>query len=211
MGFLQNNCKLSILTEKIRTSCKPFTCGKDDMDEFFSQDYHDYAFYMMGKSYCFRLKNDKSKIVCAFTLSNDSIRINDLPRSRKDYMKSITHHEKPLRRYPGVLIGRLAVASEFAKQGIGSEVLNMIKYMFVDPANKTGCRFIIVDAVNDQKVLSFYAKNGFHFLFTTEKQEGLYTYPPKNEEEKAMRSKQPIKLETRLMYYDLLDFRQNIT
>ena len=60
-----------------------------------------------GKTYCFRSGSDPSKIVCALTISNDSIRIYDLPRSRRDYMKSLTHHEKPLRRYPGVLIGRL--------------------------------------------------------------------------------------------------------
>jgi hypothetical protein len=29
-------------------------------------------------------------------------------------MKSLTHHEKPLRRYPGVLIGRLGVSRDFA-------------------------------------------------------------------------------------------------
>ena len=210
MGFLNENCKLSVLTEEIRTSCQPFTCGKEDMDEFFCKDYCNYAFYMMGKSYCFRLKDDATKIVCAFTLSNDSIRINDLPRSRKDHMKSITHHEKPLRRYPGVLIGRLAVASEFANRGIGSEVINMIKYMFVDPENKTGCRFLIVDAVNSKEVLPFYEKNGFHYLFTTEKQEELYTFPPKNDEDKKQRQTLPVNLETRLMYFDLLEFREKL-
>lgn len=209
MGFLEDNCKLSVLTEEIRKSCAPYTCGKADMDEFFCKDYNDYAFYMMGKSYCFRLDNDMSQIVCAFTLSNDSIRINDLPRSRKDFMKSITHHEKALRRYPGLLLGRLAVAKEFAGQGIGSEVLTFIKYMFIDPDNKTGCRFLIVDAVNSPEVLSFYEKNGFHYLFTTEKQEELYTFPPKNDEDKRKRQSNPVELDTRLMYFDLLEFREN--
>ena len=61
----------------------------------------------MGKSYCFALEDDPSIIVCAFTVSNDSIRVYDLPRSRRDYMKHMTH--KHMRRYPGVLVGRLAV------------------------------------------------------------------------------------------------------
>lgn len=210
MGFLMEKCILSELTEEIRIKCQPFSCGKVDMDEFFSVDYSDYSFYMMGKSYCFRLEDDMTQIVCAFTLSNDSVRINDLPRSRKDYMKSITHHEKPLRRYPGVLIGRLAVASDFANKGIGTEVINMIKLMFVDPENKTGCRFLIVDAVNSPKVLPFYEKNGFQYLFTSEKQEEIYTFPPKNDEDKRMRQSKPVSLETRLMYFDLLEFRDQV-
>jgi hypothetical protein len=67
----------------------------------------------MGKSYCFLLDKDPSQIICAFTVSNDSIRVYD-------YMKSLTHHEKPLRRYPGVLIGRLGVNKDYTGRGIGS-------------------------------------------------------------------------------------------
>ena len=154
MAFLEENCVLSILTDGILSECHPFVCGDDDMDEFFQKDALDYTRYRMGKTYCFRLNSDPSKIVCALTVSNDSIRIYDLPRGRRDYMKSLTHHEKPLRRYPGVLIGRLGVSSEFAGRGIGSEALDFVKGWFYSSSNKTGCRFVIVDAVNDSQVLS---------------------------------------------------------
>lgn len=54
--------------------------------------------------------------------------------------------------------------------------------------NKTGCRFITIDAYNKNNVLSFYQRNDFKFL--TEKD--------KNET-------------TRTMYYDLiLDYNQII-
>jgi len=153
----------------------------------------------MGKTYCFRSGSDPSKIVCALTISNDSIRIYDLPRSRRDYMKSLTHHEKPLRRYPGVLIGRLGVSRDFAGQGIGSETLQFIKGWFFSSSNKTGCRFVIVDAVNEPQVIAFYEKNDFHCLFSSEEQEFLYTGGKKG---------QPVFLTTRLMYYDLLEMRK---
>lgn len=82
--------------------------------------------------------------------------------------------------------------------------------MFVDPENKTGCRFLIVDAVNSKEVLSFYEKNGFHYLFTTGKQEELYTFPAKNDEDKKKRQSLPVDLDTRLMYFDLLEFRESL-
>jgi ribosomal protein S18 acetylase RimI-like enzyme len=110
-------------------------------------------------------------------------------------MRKLTHHEKPLRRYPGVLIGRLGVGSEFAGRGIGSETLDFVKGWFYSSDNKTGCRFIIVDAVNEPHVISFYQKNGFVPLFSSEEQEFLYTGGRKGE---------PITLDTRLMYFDLL-------
>ena len=101
-----------------------------------------------------------------------------------------------MRRYPGVLVGRLAVNQEYSHKGIGSEALLFIKQWFLYPDNKTGCRFVVVDAVNDPNVLQFYQKNGFIFLFTSEEQEFIYTGGKKGE---------PVELDTRLMYFDLMD------
>ena len=119
--FLSSQCFFSELTDDLLSTCQPFSCGNEDLDDFFTNDATRYAYYLMGKSYCFRKNDDPTKIVCAFTVSNDSIRIYDLPRSRKDYMKSLTHHEKPLRRYPGILIGRLGVNKDFCGKGIGRD------------------------------------------------------------------------------------------
>ncbi len=176
-----------------------------DMDEFFRQDALDYTQFLMGKSYCFRLKDDPSTIVACFTVSNDSIRIYDLPSSRRNAMWKITNREKMLTRYPGVLIGRLAVAEEFAGKGIGSAVLRFIRMWFLDEDNKTGCRFAIVDAKNEPEVLRFYEKNHFVPLFPREIDEDLYTKPPKDDAERTERFSYPRKLRTRLMFCDLLE------
>ena len=205
MAFLEENCVLDILTDGILTECHPFVCGDDDMDEFFQKDALDYTRYHMGKSYCFRMKDDVKIIVACFTLSNDSIRIYDLPSSRRNAMWGITNREKMLTRYPGVLVGRLAVASQFSGKGIGSEVLDFIRMWFLDESNKTGCRFAIVDAKNELEVLRFYEHNGFKTLFPREIDEDFYTKPPKDDEEREERIKHPRKLRTRLMFSDLLD------
>ena len=77
-------------------------------------------------------------------------------------------------------------------------------YEFYSSVVKAGCRFLIVDALNKPGVLDFYRKNGFETLFTTEQQEDFYVNPPKDEEQRLMRLANPIKLETRLMFTDLL-------
>ncbi len=199
MAFLTEQCAFFEMTEDILVTCQPLECGNADLDDFFRNDAIRYAYYLMGKTYCFRLKSNPAKIVCALTVSNDSIRIYDLPRSRRDYMKSLTHHEKPLRRYPGVLIGRLGVGVEFAGKGIGSEALDFVKGWFYSSSNKTGCRFVIVDAVNEPRVVAFYEKNGFRPLFSTEEQELAYTIG---------KTATDARLETRLMYFDLLKLRK---
>ena len=91
-SWLLSNCDLSLLTQEVIDSCHPFTCGTDDdMDEFFRKDALDYTQFLMGKSYCFRLKDDAQTIVASFTVSNDSIRIYDLPSSRRNAMWTSAH------------------------------------------------------------------------------------------------------------------------
>ena len=205
MSFIERNCTLDILTEDTLLETNPFVCGDNDMDDFFQKDAIIYTQYRMGKTYCFRMRKDLKQVVACFTVSNDSIRIYDLPSSRKNAMWGITHREKMLTRYPGVLIGRLAVAVEFSNKGIGSEILDFIKMWFLDEENKTGCRFAIVDAKNETNVLHFYERNGFKTLFPREIDEDFYTKPPKDEKERTQRLLTPRKLQTRLMFCDLLN------
>ena len=204
MSFVEEFCFHCPYTEEVAKECHEFHCGEADLDDFFSKDAFEYEEFRMGKSYCIRLNDSPKTIVAIYTVSSDSIRIFDLPRSRRDAMLKITHHRKRLKRYPGILIGRLGVNSEFAHQGIGSQVLDVIKLWFDSSVVKAGCRFLIVDALNKPNVLAFYRKNGFETLFTTEQQEDFYVNPPKDEEQRLMRLANPTKLETRLMFTDLL-------
>lgn len=173
------------------------------MDEFFYQDALEYTQYRMGKSYCFRLIENPNVIVACFTVSNDSIRLFDLGSSKKNRMwKEISNREKRLSRYPGVLIGRLAVSNHFGGQGVGSEVVRFVKEWFVEDDNKSGCRLAIVDAKNEAHVLSFYEKNDFKYLFKSESDE--FAYMHQHEQSNEVKPLKEIKLNTRLMYCDLL-------
>lgn len=147
---------------------------------------------MCGKTYCFVLKEDPQTIVCAFSLSNETIRIDMLPNSRKkNFLKKIPR-EKQIRRYPAVLIGRLGVDVHFANKGIGTELMQILKFWFIEPDNKAAVRYLAVDALNNPCTLNYYEKNGFSFLF-------------KDDEQEAVSSKMKLPLKTRYMYFDLIE------
>lgn len=192
MGFLLNNCSFHLLTHDILATCKPFKCGNPDLDEFFMKDALLYARNLLGKTYCYLLKSDPSVIVCAFTVSNDSVRVDLLPNNRKKKINKAIPREKQMRRYPAVLIGRIGVNADFAGKGIGTELLDILKIWFTEPDNKTGCRYLAVDSYNMDLTLKYYLKNGFNFMFSTEEQE-------------AINASLPLPLRTRYMYYDLID------
>ncbi len=194
MAFLLDKCIFVPLNEEILAKSRSFTCGNEDLDEFFQYDALLYRQQLLAKSYCFLLDDqaEVSTIVCAFTLSNDSLRTDLLPNSREKKVRRNIPHAKQMKRYPGVLIGRLGINKEFAHRGIGSELLGFIKSWFVEETNKTGCRFLIVEAFNDDIPLAYYKKNGFLPLFSSDEQEAEYT-----------NLKEGIKPKTRLMYFDL--------
>ena len=80
-----------------------------------------------------------------FTISNGSVQARQMRRTLRD---KVPYPKRLIHNYPSVLIGRLAVNENFQGNGIGSEILDFLKIWFSDSHNKTGCRFLAVDAYN---------------------------------------------------------------
>ena len=147
-------CELIRASEKKLAGCQPFSCGEDDLDEFFAKDCLVNQRRLLGKTYLFCLKEQPDTIVTAFSLSNDSIRLtNRITDEYKEHFLDDTDlRDKSLKRFPAVLIGRLGTNIRFAGQGYGTAIMDFIKVLF-RTNNRTGCRFLIVDALNRHETL----------------------------------------------------------
>lgn len=164
--LLQSNCSLYRVTAK--EELDSFSCGDSDLDEFFHQEACLYDGQLLGKTYFFATeRSGKDEIVCAFTLANDSIKAALIPNASRNKIQRKIPNSKRTRSYPAVLIGRLGVDKKFqgTDDGIGSQAIDYIVSWFLLPDNKTGCRFIVVDAYNKENVLRFYGKNGFKLWY----------------------------------------------
>lgn len=199
MAFLESRCIRTVLSPSVLDCCNSFSCGNGDLDAFFVNDAVRYGQQLMGKTYAFVDTLSLKDIVCAFTVSNASIFTNHLPNARKKSIGRNLPWEKRDLIYPAVLIGRLGVNSAYKKRHVGSELLDYIKQWFIDPDNKTGCRYLIVDAYNQPVPLSFYEANGFKYMFSSERQECEY----RNIDSTT-------KLHTRMMYFDLMLLSKDI-
>lgn len=215
MGYLLENCTFCELTQEVISRSMPFSCKKEhDIETFFQSEFKDYKQQLLGKSYCFvQETGSKCNIVCAFTVANSSIKVDGLPNKKRSKLNRRIPNAKRHTQYPAVLVGQLAVFDNFKGLNIGHELMNFIKSWFIDPLNKTGCRYIIVDAVNKPSVKSYYEKNGFNYIFTSDEEEMRYMSKSVSEEnifkriyENLFISKndQQIFRKTRLMYYDLI-------
>lgn len=49
MGFLLDKCKLKKMDDEILSTCHPFTCGDEDLDDFFLHDAMRYKAELLVK------------------------------------------------------------------------------------------------------------------------------------------------------------------
>ncbi len=186
MSFIEKNCSLKTL-RSVSDRLSGFSCGDSDLDEFFKKDARKYEYELFGKTYCFQHKD--GEIACLFTVSNGGIQSRQMKNNMR---RKIAQAKRLIHNYPSVLIGRLAVSDKFQEKNVGSEVLDFLKIWFSDSHNKTGYRFLAVDAYNSEGVIRFYARNRFDFIFKSE-----------GEERKSLHLLESEPLRTRMMCFDL--------
>ena len=132
------------------TCCRPDDNDRD-LDDFIKNDAERHLQDKMAVTYGVFLpgKSLSEYPLAFFTLQNDALKIQSAGYSYKTP--------------PAVKIGRFGVNSEDQGKGIGTDVLNMVKD-FMCSDNRTGCRYITLDAYNKERIIKFYQKNGFAFL-----------------------------------------------
>lgn len=154
-----------------------FNCGDADLNDFIMNESMLYRNALLAVSYV--AEDSTGRTMGYFSLANDRVSLTDF-ENNTEFNRFRRHrfvNDKRLRSYPAVKICRLGIDLSVKGCGIGSELLDFIKSYFVND-NKTGCRFVTVDAY--AAAVPFYQRNGFEFL--NDEDAGDYT---------------------RLMFYDL--------
>lgn len=193
--FIREHCEFVEWSGPLIENCSNFSCKNDkNIEQFFKKEFEYYDQQLLGKSYGFVKTSPSLELVAAFTVSNSMLPVVNFPKNIKNRINRQIPNPKRNSQYPAVLIGQLAVFDDFSGMHIGDEVLSFIKGWFIEPLNKTGCRYVVVDAVNNDKVIDFYKRNGFKFIFDKIEDEIEYMQLDMEPEYKR----------TRLMYFDLI-------
>lgn len=138
-----------------------FDCDDKDLNDFIQNEAKNHKEELLVETYSFRnwLPDKTKSIPVAFiSLCNDSIKLNDVQKQ-----ELLPKEKRGYRSYPAVKIARLGVRVDFQGMGIGSRLINNVKHFFLTK-NRTGCRFITVDAYSNEKALRFYQGNDFNIL-----------------------------------------------
>lgn len=139
-----------------------FDCGDDDLNDFLLNESQQYRNALLSVTYVVEDKQT-GEILAYFSLSNDKVSISDFD-SKTEFNRFRRHkfvNAKRLRSYPAIKIGRLGISKSIQHQSVGTYLLEFIEdYFIID--NKSGCRFVTVDAYVD--AIPFYIKNNYQFL-----------------------------------------------
>ncbi|MDX2190522.1 MAG: GNAT family N-acetyltransferase [Bacteroidota bacterium] len=155
---------------------KSFDCDDTDLNDFLKNDAIQYQQQLLAVTYLLESQNET---IAFFSVFNDKISIEDVDtKSKWKSILRLTPHQKRLKSFPAMKIGRLAVNKDYKNRNYGTSIIDYVKELFITN-NRTGCKFITVDAY--RKSLVFYEKNGFKYLTNTDSES-----------------------DTRLMYYDLV-------
>lgn len=139
-----------------------FDCHDEDLNDFILNEASLYCNALLSVTYVVEDKNT-DEVLAYFSLANDKISISDF-ESKTEFNRFRKHkfvNEKRFRSYPAIKIGRLAIAKSAQHKSIGTYLLEFIEDFFLVD-NKSGCRFVTVDAYVD--AIPFYIKNNYQFL-----------------------------------------------
>lgn len=192
-SFVENTFMVPY-NKEVAEYCDLFCCGDEDLDDFFRHDVFLYEEELLGKTYCWINRDNQHEIVAIATLSYDGIKTYTLDRPSRNALQRNVPNQKRHRSYPAVLIGRLAVSKSYQGNGlhVGTQLMEVLKYWFVDENNKAACRYMLVDAYNTEFTINYYLKNGFRPLYKTEQSEKDAFGIPDDEE-----------LRSRVLFFDL--------
>lgn len=156
---------LEKLEEQDYAQIGEFDCDNEDLNEFFRVDALEHRKELLTETYSLYEATVGKTIppVALISFCNDAIHLS------KEKRRQLLHPKKARYQYlPAVKIARLGVHKPFQGKNLGTFLVNLTKKLFLTD-NRTGCRFITVDALNDKRAIKFYQKNSLQFLHSKDK------------------------------------------
>ena len=131
-----------------------FDCGKEPLNNYIQKNATKDV--KTGACTCFIIKNDDEEVIGYYTLSTESIPIEDAP---VQFQKKIKYSYVPV-----ILLGRLAIDKKHFGKGLGKLLLvNSLRRSLDVATNHIRAVAVIVDPI-DEVAKQYYLRYGFTLL-----------------------------------------------
>ena len=109
------------------------------------------------------VNNAKNEVVGYFTISMKSLSTNGMSKTSIKKIDGISNSRVCIHSF---LIGQLGISDNYAEYKLGTLLLDDAFSKIEMAHDLVAGRYILVDAINHEKVLKFYTENGFASLDT---------------------------------------------
>lgn len=144
-------------SNQVKKLLKTFTCAKNlDVQDFLHNKAITFERYLRTRTYLY-VSNENKSVMAYFSIGITYLLANQLS---KDIIKFLDGYTDEIVALPCYLIGQLG-KSDKCSEKIGNFLLDDA-LSFIDKSQDIlSGRFVLIDAVNDEKVIDFYKENSF--------------------------------------------------
>jgi len=155
-----------------------FDCGVEELNGFLRENALSDLDKRMNVTYVLLYEERILAYYCILTDRIDT-KIDPIRRSMRDRLKKKVDYRYT--SFPSMKIGRLAVDKAFqsgnhCEEHLGKLIVNGLKYQYA-ALRQFGCRYLTVDAMNNERTISFYSENGFIPMISQSSQDIEDTIP----------------------------------
>lgn len=159
--------QVRLMTDADYENMSAFSCGVEELDNFFRFEVKECVKYRYLSAYCAFLNS--GEIIAAFTLMNDALIIIS-QTEKEDFIDDLKWETETdivdffnrQSSYPAINIGHLGTSLKYQDKGIGTAIIDLVTETFAN-YHQAGCQFITVDALNNRRSIKFYQDNLFNF------------------------------------------------
>lgn len=145
-------------TNQTKKFLRTFHCTiNPDLQDFLHNKAITFGKNLRSRTYLYASNENKS-IVGYFTLAINYLETDEL---QNEIIKVLDGYIDKTKAIPCYLIGQLAICDELRKAKIGKFLLDDALEITNNAQINFGGRFVLIDSVNNDKVIEFYKQNSF--------------------------------------------------
>ena len=163
---------------KVKELLQTFPCSRNsDLQEFLHNKALTFEKHLRSRTYLY-IDNETKEVSAYFTISIATLHTDDIS---SEVIKMLDGYQENTKSIPCFLIGQLGKSDHYENKKIGAFILEDSIEIIDNLHNAVGGRFILLDAININAVISFYEDSLF-FPIETSNTESIKMIRPYFEE-----------------------------
>lgn len=168
--IIQNKSK-----SQTKNILKTFECSRNiDLQNFFHSKALTFEKNLRARTYLY-VANDTKEVIAYFTIAISTLYTDGISSNT---IKLIDGYKNDTKTIPCFLIGQLGKSDKFKSSKIGEYMLSDAIEIIDQSQLSLGGRFILLDAINEKKVIKFYKDNAFYPIENDESSESIKMIKP---------------------------------